>query len=41
MAEIEKVGKDNLATYTGFLSISKIAMILIALLLIAMAIFLV
>lgn len=41
MTEIHKVAKDNLATYEGFLSISKILMICIALVLIAMALFLV
>ncbi len=41
MTEIDKNAKDNLATYDGFLSISKIAIVLIALLLVAMAIFLV
>jgi len=41
MAEIDKVGKDALNTYDGFLSASKFAIILISLVLIAMAIFLV
>jgi hypothetical protein len=41
MAEIDKVGKDALNTYEGFLGVSKIAIIVITLVLIAMAIFLV
>ncbi len=41
MAELEKVSKDNLGVYNGFLSITKWAIIGVALVLILMAIFLV
>jgi hypothetical protein len=41
MAELDKLQKDNLQTWQGFLSITKWVMIGIALVLILMAIFLV
>lgn len=41
MAELDKLGQENLQVYSGFLGITKWAVILIALVLILMAIFLV
>lgn len=41
MSELEKVSKDNLGVYNGFLTLTKWAIILIALVLILMAVFLV
>jgi hypothetical protein len=40
MAELEKVSPDNLGVYKGFLTLTKWAIILIALVLIGMAVFL-
>lgn len=41
MAELNKLGKDNRKVYAGFLTATKWASILIALILILMALFLV
>lgn len=41
MSELDKAARDNRQTYSGFLGVTKWAVILIALVLIAMALFLV
>lgn len=41
MAELDKVGRENREVYSGFLGITKWAVILIVLVLVLMAIFLV